>query len=109
MSVFLRLFFHNGHSTLVTCIGSRALLLFVVHNVHSLYFGTAINTWYEDVWAYSLMLLDIFPNTLSFAHAVGLALDWRVLAHIIVVTHFLVAKYFLAAQVLVVAYKLCVF
>jgi hypothetical protein len=109
MGVFLCLFFHNRHSTLITCVGSRALLLLVVHNVHSLHLGAAVNAWYEDVWANSLMLFDILPDTFSFAHAVSEALDWRVLAQIVVVAHFLVAKHFLAAQILVVAYELRVF
>ena len=79
MSVLLRLFLINGHATLVAGVGSFALVRFVFHDADARYLYVTVDAGDHDVWAGSLMQVDVLAEALRAARVERLALDGLVL------------------------------
>lgn len=71
--------------------------------------SAAVDARNENVRASSLVLLDFFANALSLAESVRFALDWGVMAYLIVVLHVGIRQDCCAPQLVVVADEFDVF
>jgi len=102
----LSFFLHDRHPTLAASVSARAVVCFVFHNVHSLYFFATVNAGHQNIRAHCFMLVNFFPNALSFALLKRRALYWCESADLIVLLDLGVGEYLLATQVEVIAHEL---
>jgi hypothetical protein len=106
MTVGLGLFFHDSHATLCAFVCPLALLLLVLYNFNTLNRLLTVDTRDHDIRTDSLMLIDLFPNTLSLTPRECFTFDRLVLAVCWVRLNLSVAQYLLTAKLRVLTDEL---
>ena len=81
-------FFNNGHAALATGVCASAVVLLVVHYVHSLHFCSTVNAWDQYIRTCCLMLVNLASNALGLAFGIRFALHRLEMAKLIVILNF---------------------
>ena len=106
MSWFLNFILLHCHSTFTAIMSPLTFILFMLNNIHSLYFSFAIYTRNVNIWTNSLMSLNFFPDTFIFAWIVCFTLNRLERTLLIMTFNIFIVQYIIAPHYMISTFKL---